>query len=516
VVTVTASVTNTFNGGVDRVYFYVDCDPNGGTAGPYWTVGYVPLSGNPTTATASLPIDHKSPAAASACGLPPGQALSGRHAVLVNARLGTAATSGDVLSEGRWWLSWYNNPAERKREVEWQGMAPEGQTWKLYYYAGGQRVAERVLTGRSNKLYYLHGDHLGSMSKVTCGNSACATGGITVGAVVASQYYYPFGGVRHISGTLPTDFGFTGQRHDGYIKLVQMGVRWYDPETGSWASPDITVPQLGNPQALNRYTFVYNNPLRYIDPFGYCGFDANGSIDGFDCDPDWFDQQDIPTRLKWIRQFMKQTGSDRWFNNIEGILDAFELLGVAQPGSWLSLVDAGILHAIQDGYAWSIGDVSSSVNFGADEWKTFFDALHGRGVYAADPASSAQLGALWSRAELQGTAYGINVLAAGISPSAREQDFLRIGDLYRAVGTTPNGGGAAGAATGGPMGLSAGVVVGALVCVGNPLCVGVGAVIGGGVGSTAGYSSGNWLVDPRNKAFGHSPVYYVAIAILRD
>jgi len=222
-------------------------------------------------------------------------------------------------------------------------------------------------------------------------------------------------------------------------------------------------------------------------------------------------------QLRWIRQFMLQTNSQGWFNNIEGILEAFEQLGIAQPGSWLSLVDAGILHSIQDGYAWSSGDISSSINSGGDEWKTFFDALHQKGAYENQlQTTDAEQAALWARSELQGTAYGTNVLAAGISSSVSEQDFLHIGDAYRAVGTTANGGGAAGAAVGGPVGLTAGAAVGALACAGNPLCVGVGAIVGGGIGSTTGYSAGNWLIDPRSKAFGHSPVYYVAMFTLHE
>ena len=30
------------------------------------------------------------------------------------------------------------------------------------------------------------------------------------------------------------------------------------------------MPEPGNPQALNRYAYVYNNPLRYTDPSGHC------------------------------------------------------------------------------------------------------------------------------------------------------------------------------------------------------------------------------------------------------
>jgi hypothetical protein len=38
---------------------------------------------------------------------------------------------------------------------------------------------------------------------------------------------------------------------------------------GRWAQADTVVPQPGNPQALNRYSYVLNNPLRFVDPTGH-------------------------------------------------------------------------------------------------------------------------------------------------------------------------------------------------------------------------------------------------------
>jgi hypothetical protein len=42
-------------------------------------------------------------------------------------------------------------------------------------------------------------------------------------------------------------------------------------------SADSIVPGAGNPQALNRYSYVFNNPLKYIDPSGHCSGDPNGA-----------------------------------------------------------------------------------------------------------------------------------------------------------------------------------------------------------------------------------------------
>jgi len=130
-----------------------------------------------------------------------------------------------------------------------------------YYYFGKQRVAMRVGT---NPVTYLHSDHLGSASA-------------TSGASVSSQNYYAFGNIRNTTGSVPTDFGFTGQRRDASAGLMFYNVRYYDATLGRFVSADTIVPQAGNPQSLNRYAYVLNNPLKYTDPSGHCWGAASGA-----------------------------------------------------------------------------------------------------------------------------------------------------------------------------------------------------------------------------------------------
>ncbi len=47
---------------------------------------------------------------------------------------------------------------------------------------------------------------------------------------------------------------------------------------GRFAQADTIVPQALNPQDLNRYSYVRNNPLRYVDPGGHCGTICSGFI----------------------------------------------------------------------------------------------------------------------------------------------------------------------------------------------------------------------------------------------
>ncbi len=46
--------------------------------------------------------------------------------------------------------------------------------------------------------------------------------------------------------------------------------RFYSADLGRFLSPDSIVPGAANPQALNRYSYVLNNPATYSDPSGHC------------------------------------------------------------------------------------------------------------------------------------------------------------------------------------------------------------------------------------------------------
>ena len=54
---------------------------------------------------------------------------------------------------------------------------------------------------------------------------------------------------------------FTGQRAEAGIGLMDYRARFYDPVLGRFVSADTIVPEPGNPQGLNRFSYVLNNPL---------------------------------------------------------------------------------------------------------------------------------------------------------------------------------------------------------------------------------------------------------------
>jgi RHS repeat-associated protein len=91
------------------------------------------------------------------------------------------------------------------------------------------------------------------------------------GAVEQELAYYPFGETRVNSTSNDTDvaYKYTGQEEDNSTGLYFYQARYYDSHLGRFIQPDKIVPQPFNPQALNRYSYVLNNPLRYTDPTGY-------------------------------------------------------------------------------------------------------------------------------------------------------------------------------------------------------------------------------------------------------
>jgi len=131
-----------------------------------------------------------------------------------------------------------------------------------YIFAGSTRIAMKS----GNTLLYYHPDHQGSTRVVT--NAS--------GTRVDDIAYHPFGETRQEIGTNPVNHMYTGQELDSETGLYNYNARLYDPDLGRFMTPDSIVPDPLNPQSLNRYAYVQNNPINLIDPTGHDEGDAGG------------------------------------------------------------------------------------------------------------------------------------------------------------------------------------------------------------------------------------------------
>jgi RHS repeat-associated protein len=79
---------------------------------------------------------------------------------------------------------------------------------------------------------------------------------------------------------------FTGKERDTESGLDYFGARYYGSNMGRFMSPDwssepdpVPYADLSNPQSLNMYAYVRNNPLRTVDPDGHDGEDEDEAED---------------------------------------------------------------------------------------------------------------------------------------------------------------------------------------------------------------------------------------------
>lgn len=125
---------------------------------------------------------------------------------------------------------------------------------ETYYYANDKLLAKKDNSG--NKTYY-HSDHLGSTTLVT--NQS--------GSIVEEEFYLPHGDVY--SGSESSRYLYTGKELDKAIDLYYYGARYYQASImRMFIQPDSIISDIYNPQNLNKYSYVLNNPYKYTDDSG--------------------------------------------------------------------------------------------------------------------------------------------------------------------------------------------------------------------------------------------------------
>ena len=166
----------------------------------------------------------------------------------------------------------------------------EGTVTKVITYITGDPYSANymkidVLNGNSlssTTKYYIHRDN---QNTIVALSKADATG-----AMVERRYFDAWGNLKEAKigtsntvvlpnalgwiNTLLIERGYTGHEHLKTVGLIHMNGRLYDPVLRRFLSPDNYVQDPYNTQNYNRFGYVWNNPLLYVDPSGEFGFVA--------------------------------------------------------------------------------------------------------------------------------------------------------------------------------------------------------------------------------------------------
>lgn len=139
-------------------------------------------------------------------------------------------------------------------EFETKKLANNSTQNTTYYFANGQQIAKKNPDGTKE---YIQNDQLGSSGVVT--NQA--------GNLAEQTNFDPWGNV--LAGGTQTKFQYTGQEKDSETGLNYYNARYYSPTLRRFTQPDTLVSDVYNPQDLNRYSYVGNNPVKNTDPSGH-------------------------------------------------------------------------------------------------------------------------------------------------------------------------------------------------------------------------------------------------------
>jgi RHS repeat-associated protein len=144
---------------------------------------------------------------------------------------------------------------------------------------------------------YLHRDYQGSVEAVTyLSNDTTSVAnprafGVFGGRESKNWKYDLHWGTSELNAILnqgpARNFGYTGHAQLDRSGFIHMQGRLYDPVLGRFLSPDPIVIYPFDSQNWNRYSYVLNNPTKYVDPTGYapdeatkiCGYEGNTNSD---------------------------------------------------------------------------------------------------------------------------------------------------------------------------------------------------------------------------------------------
>lgn len=151
-----------------------------------------------------------------------------------------------------------------------------GTVMAEYIFFDGRRIArtDNPTSSTEASLKYYLTDHLGSTSMIA---------DATFSTMMEDTDYYPYGREVFLNSSDSNHYHFTGKERDSETGNDYFGARYYASSMGRFMSPDwaskpeaVPYSSLSDPQTLNLYGYMRNNPLGGTDKDGHCGQQQSG------------------------------------------------------------------------------------------------------------------------------------------------------------------------------------------------------------------------------------------------
>jgi RHS repeat-associated protein len=136
-------------------------------------------------------------------------------------------------------------------------------SYREYIFFQGRRIARSDPS--SGNVYYYFADQVGNTRAVAIVDP---TNSPTDGTVCFSADYTPYGQETDYSATCPQNYNFTGYERDVETGLDYAIARYYNSRLARFMSPDPLGGDIDNPQSLNKYAYVTNDPCDLVDAAG--------------------------------------------------------------------------------------------------------------------------------------------------------------------------------------------------------------------------------------------------------
>jgi len=153
--------------------------------------------------------------------------------------------------------------------------------------------------------------------------------------------------------------------------MVYLRARYYAPYLNQWIQPDPIIPDIRNPQSLNRYSYVMNNPVNLTDPSGKSPYLSQDTRN--ERDLTWWLYKELTTNANSYYTHRINALMTSPISNVRGkkqALDAFNYL-VQDEAKWdfkHKILDemngkAVVLLDYVEGYRWYEYSVPGNVNY---------------------------------------------------------------------------------------------------------------------------------------------------------